>query len=40
MKQLGQNETKGTQKINNKEFKWSARHMKFIILNKIKRHIQ
>ena len=28
------------QKINNEEFKWSAKHIKFILQNKIKKHIQ
>ena len=37
MKQYGQNETK-EQKIDNKVFKLSAKHIKFI--SKIKQHIQ
>ena len=28
------------QKINNKDFKWSAKYMKFILQYKIKKHIQ
>ena len=28
------------QKISNKEFKWNAKRIKFILQNKIKKHIQ
>ena len=31
---------KEQKKINYKEFKWSAKHIKFIVWNKIKKHIQ
>ena len=29
-----------TQKINDKEFKWSTKHIKFTLQNKMKKHIQ